>query len=79
MDETGSRLSKCFLAIFPALQPAEIRQASAESVPDWDSLAHVTLIAVISEEFGVELDLEDFQHRTSFESIHSYVSTLNHS
>ena len=74
MDETTGRLSKCFATVFPELQPAEILKASSDSVGRWDSLSHLTLLAVIGEEFGLELELEDFQEKTSFESIRSYLN-----
>lgn len=56
------RLARCFLAVFPQLAREGIASADRENIPGWDSLTGVTLISVIEEEFGVELDpaiLED--------------------
>jgi len=36
---------------------------------DWDSVAQVTLLTVIGEEFGIEIDFEEFEGATSFEEI----------
>ena len=36
---------------------------------DWDSVAQVTLLTVIGEEFGIEVDFEEFEGATSFEEL----------
>jgi len=74
VDEIQRRLSKCFCTVFPMLRNAQL--ASIDTLPDWDSVAHLTLLAVIGEEFGVELDLEAFQEKTSFNSIETYLRNL---
>ena len=48
-----SRLIKCFAATFASLEPEEIPRADASSLPEWDSLASMTLVALIEEEFGM--------------------------
>ncbi|MGA3327467.1 MAG: acyl carrier protein [Terriglobia bacterium] len=74
MPEQDDRLVRCFASVFPALTPEEIRAASAESVAAWDSLASVTLVAVIQQEFGVEIDILDLPELTSFEAWRTYLS-----
>jgi len=73
MDETRSRLVKCFSAIFPGLSTREISQAAPESTDGWDSLASVTLLLMIEEEFGIEVDIESIDDFTSFEQILAYL------
>jgi acyl carrier protein len=51
------------------LSDDSIPKASLDTVPEWDSLAAVTLVAVIEEEFGVVLPAEDLDQLTSFELI----------
>jgi acyl carrier protein len=51
----------------PDLSRDEILRADAASVAAWDSLATVTLIAVIEEEFGVEIAPENLNYRISLE------------
>ena len=58
----------CFKKVFPNLSRADILSASQDSISSWDSIAHVTLISLIGEEFGVDLDFEDFDEATSFEA-----------
>ena len=55
MDEQERRLATCFLAAFPELHWDEIADASSANVNAWDSVAVVTLLAVVEEEFGISL------------------------
>lgn len=73
MSDTAARLRKCFAAVFPALPEADIAAASIASVGQWDSLATVTLLSVVGEEFGVEVDFDRFEELTSFEGLLRYL------
>ena len=66
MDNLTDKLTKCFGAVFPDLGSERIPGASAENVSEWDSIAQVNLLSVISEEFNVEIDFEEFEGATSF-------------
>jgi acyl carrier protein len=66
MDDVRDKLNHCFALAFPKLDPSQYATATAENTEGWDSLAQVTLIAVISEEFGREIDYEEFEGVTSF-------------
>lgn len=74
MDEHRARLTKCFAAVFPDLPASDIPAATPASVRTWDSIAHVTLIAVVEEEFGIAVDAADLEHLTSFESFLDYLA-----
>lgn len=67
MSNLQERLVGCFGTVFPDLSPEEIRRASSTSVANWDSLATVTLVAVIEEEFGVAFTPEEYEQVVSFE------------
>jgi acyl carrier protein len=73
MDEMEKRLAACFSAVLPELAPEEISQASAASVEGWDSVATVTLLAVVEEEFGISIDVEDPARFDSFKDILTYL------
>lgn len=73
MDDVTQRLEKCFTAVFPGLSAEQIRQASSDTLSQWDSMASVTLLAVIGEEFGVVLDLDGFEQFASFEKLLAYL------
>ena len=51
----------------------EIRTASIETIDEWDSLASVTLVAALQEEFGVEIDLGDLPELVSFHAVLRYL------
>ncbi|HEX3355029.1 MAG: acyl carrier protein [Terriglobales bacterium] len=73
MDDNQERLARCFLAVFPRLAKADVLQASQTSVSGWDSVATVTLLTTVEEEFGIQVDLENLDQLTSFDSILRYV------
>ena len=73
MPDVQGRLLKSFAAVFPDLAEAELEKASAGSVGAWDSLATVSLLSVIEEEFGVQVPPEDFESFVSFELILDYL------
>ncbi len=74
MAELDDRLTRCFASVFPALSPAEIPKASVETVPDWDSLAAVTLVAVLEQEFDTQIDLLELPEFTSYAAIRNYLA-----
>jgi acyl carrier protein len=62
--------------VFPNLTSDEIAAASARDLSEWDSLAHVNLLSVICEEFGIDLDFTDFGEATSFSALLSRLREL---
>jgi acyl carrier protein len=73
MPEIDQRLTRCFASVFPDLPPEQIPGASVESMPDWDSLAAVTLVAVLEQEFDIEIDLMELPELNSYGAVRSYV------
>lgn len=63
------RLQKCFAAVFPGLSSDEILRASSASIATWDSLATVTLVSVIEEEFGITIAPEEYEYMISFDLV----------
>lgn len=74
MDEQQARLVNCFLAVFPELNVGEISGATSANVQGWDSVAGVTLMAVVEEEFDVTLETDDL---STFNSFQGYISYLD--
>jgi len=72
-SEMSARLVSCFHAVFPGLTTDRIIVADQDSLQAWDSVAGITLITVIEDEFGVKLDLERLGELTSFSAIISYL------
>jgi acyl carrier protein len=73
VTDIDDRLQRCFSSVFPGLTSAEIGQASPETVASWDSLKSVTLIAVVQEAFGVDIDPLDWPDLVSFAAFHAYL------
>ena len=73
MSDRRNRLIRCFASVFPTLTPEEILVTSAGSVGVWDSLATVTLAAVIEEEFKIQIDLSGLSKLDSFEAFETYL------
>ena len=73
MSDTRTRLVKCFTAVFPSVPEGELAQATTSSIAGWDSLASITLLSVLEEEFGLEIDPEQLEHLQSFQSFLDYV------
>ena len=73
MNEMERRLAACFSAVLPELAPEQICQASSTSVESWDSVATVTLLAVVEEEFGISIDDVDPARFNSFKDILTYL------
>jgi acyl carrier protein len=76
MDEIQPRLVRCFAAVFPNLSGDQIAVASADTVSAWDSVASVTLFAMIEEEFELEIDIEDLGELLAFDKILAYLNTM---
>ena len=69
MSELDMRLSALFRATFPDLRTQNLRDVTRDSVAKWDSIAAVTLFALIEEEFGERFDLEEAAEWTSYVQI----------
>lgn len=56
---TDQRLQPIFREVFENGKLALSDGLSAETMPEWDSLAHVKLIMACEEEFGVKFSIEE--------------------
>ena len=74
MNDIQEKITRCFANVFPDLPLAELSNASTASLARWDSIAHVTLLSAISEEFSLDISPEDFEELTSYKLIADYVA-----
>lgn len=74
MDTIKSRLTRCFEIVFPSLSPEAIPSATQSTVEAWDSVAAITLVNVIEDEFGIQLDMDAIAELDSFERIHDHLT-----
>lgn len=73
MNDIAQRVAVCFSNIFPDLKTEDIPRASSATLASWDSVAQVTLLSSIAEEFGVELEMADFEELVSYALIVDYL------
>jgi acyl carrier protein len=75
MAATRERLAACFMAVFPKLSENAVEAAQPDLVDGWDSVATVTLMSVIEEEFQIQIDPEDIEHLLSFGKAQAYLGS----
>jgi len=73
MTNIKDRVTVCFSNVFPNIRPEEIPGASTMSLAAWDSVAQVTLLSTVAEEFGVDFEVDDFEQLVSFPLIVGYL------
>ena len=59
MCEPNDRVPRCFGSVLPTLSEEQIRAADVAALFDLDSFAGVTLVTLIDQEFGVNVDPSD--------------------
>lgn len=77
MSELDDRLARCFASVFPTLSEGEIRSSHVAPLFDVDSLAAVTFVTLIDQEFGVNVELSDLLELGSFEAIAQFLRKWN--
>jgi len=73
VDNMKERLAACFAAVFSDLEGVDITRASVDSLANWDSVATVTLITVVEEEFNIATEIDDPAQFDSFQGILEYL------
>jgi len=73
MSEQDDRLVRCFASVFLTLSEEEIRASNIVPLFNLDSLAGVTLVTLIDQEFGVNVELSDLLELGSFEAISQFL------
>ena len=77
MDQISDKVAHCFSLVFPDMNPSEYYAANTENTSAWDSLAQVTLLSLLGQEFGIEIDYEQFEDANSFEVLTSRIRELS--
>jgi acyl carrier protein len=77
VSDHDDRLVRCFASVFPTLSEREIRTSNVVALFDLDSLAGVTLIALIDQEFGVNVDPPELLELGSFEAVSQFLRKRN--
>jgi len=75
MSTLSERLNNCFQAVFPDLSAKEISSATASSMSQWDSMAIVTIAALLEEEFKVTIEPDEYEQLVSFALIEHLIQS----
>jgi len=75
MNDIQQKVARCFRNVFPDLRAEDVPRASTASIAAWDSVAQVTLLSAISEECGMEFELDDFEQLVSYALIVDYLES----
>lgn len=73
MSEDERKLLNCFASVFPGLSNEEICGASADLSGQWDSLTTVTLVALVEEEFDIEIQSEFLSTLNSYQAFREFI------
>ena len=76
MDQISDRLRDCFRTVFPDLSDEQIESAARVELSEWDSLATLTLLTVVEEEFELELDDQAVEQFDSFAAVERVVERI---
>jgi acyl carrier protein len=74
MSDVENRLVGCFQTVFPEMTAADIRNASQEKLDQWDSVAAITLVNVVEEEFSTQIDYDLLPNLDSFAKVLEYLT-----
>ena len=75
MNDIRGSLRECFQAAFPAVPLSSLETLRAERDPVWDSLATLTLVTMVEEQFGVSIPTDKIPQLLSFDAMADYLET----
>lgn len=67
------KLTKVFADTF-GIALNEVAGLQYQGIEQWDSVGHMTLVAAIEDEFGIEMDTDDIIDMSSFEKAKEIVA-----
>ena len=70
---TEPRLEEIFRYVFKLGPDADVTLVEQGDIPEWDSLAHVSLVLAIESEFGIHVDAAESLELTSYEAVTRYL------
>jgi acyl carrier protein len=66
MNSTQERLARVFREHLRLGDDAPVTELAYNQTAGWDSLAHMTLVAAIEDEFGIMMETDDVIDMSSF-------------
>ena len=62
----SEKYSKIFVKIF-SVAKSKLKKLKYQSVPQWDSVAHMSMIGSLEDTFKITMDIDDIVDFSSFE------------
>lgn len=62
----NDRLKGLYVEVLELSEDVDVESLKYRDIPQWDSLGHMSLVAAIEDEFGVQLDTEQVIGMSSF-------------
>ena len=75
-DQVMARLTKVFRDVFDDESIVLTDQTGPDDIDDWDSLAHISLIAAVENEFGIRFNVKTALHLKTAGEIADAVGSL---
>ena len=72
---TADRLKNIFVDVFELDGDAAVEQAEYRGIPEWDSVAHMALVAEIEDTFDIMLDTDQVIDMSSFDKAVAIIDT----
>jgi acyl carrier protein len=73
MNDVKTRLVGCMRIVFPDVPESDIPLLSQATTTKWDSIAAITILNVVEDQFGIEMDLDRIAEFNSFDTIYAYL------
>jgi acyl carrier protein len=70
---TEPRLEEIFRYVFKLPQDADVTVVEQGEAPEWDSLAHVSLVLALESEFGIQIEPSESLDLTSFDAVSRFL------
>jgi len=73
MRDVPAKLEQTFRRVFDLPADADVRALAGETHDRWDSIAHITLILAVEQEFSIALAPEEVAAACTFEAMETLV------
>ena len=60
------KYNQCFISTFTIDESAFKNNIEYNSIPEWDSIGHMAMIAELEEVFGISMDIDDIIEFSSY-------------
>ena len=70
-NEISIKLKSIFQSVFNLESNEEVEKISRDNHNEWDSLAQLSIIAAVEDEFSTNIQVEEFERFISYEEIYT--------